>query len=177
VNFVQSIIELLKSFWPLVIVQAWERGEYYVCGKHWRSVGAGLKLIVPWFCEIYVVPIRSTPISTPRMDLTLRSGNNISFSSTAVVRVTDAKKAVNDIDDYKESTQEIIAATLADRHVRVKEERLDPENRAGLLRDLRGWVNEETGVFGVEAESVRFTTFVQGARTYRLLADQGAAPW
>lgn len=176
-NFVQSIIELLKSFWPLVIVQEWERGEYYVCGIHWKSVAKGCYPIIPWFCSIVSVPIKPSILSTPRMDLTLKSGANISFAATATVRVFDSSKALNEIDNYQESTQEVLAATLADRLVRVKEERLDAENRAGLLRDLREWINAETSAFGVETQNVRFTTFVQNARQLRLLQDTGAAAW
>jgi hypothetical protein len=105
------------------------------------------------------------------MDLTLKSGANISFVAAAVIQVTDTRAAIVEIDDYKESTLEILSAVLADRIVRVKEDRLDAENRASLLRDLRGWVNDETSLFGVECKSVRFTTFVQGARTFRILAE------
>jgi regulator of protease activity HflC (stomatin/prohibitin superfamily) len=171
VNFVQSLIELLKSFWPLVIVQAWERGEYFICGRRWRSVGPGLKGILPWFSDVITVSVQPVPITTGRMDLTLKSGANISFVAAAVIQVTDTRAAIVEIDDYKESTLEILSAVLADRIVRVKEDRLDAENRASLLRDLRGWVNDETSLFGVECKSVRFTTFVQGARTFRILAE------
>lgn len=170
-NFVQSLIELLKSFWPFAIIQQWERGEYFICGRRWRTVGPGLKAFVPWFMDVISVDTQPTPISTPRMDLTLKSGGNISFVATAVIQVTDSRAAIIEIDDYKESTHEILAAVLADRMVRVKEDRLDAENRASLLRDLRGWVNDETSLFGVECKSVRFTTFVQNARTYRILTE------
>lgn len=177
-NFVQSIIELLKSFWPFVTVQDWESGQYYVLGKWWKSFGSGrLLFIVPWFCEVYKVEIKPTVISTPRMDLTLKSGANISFAATAIVRVVNPKIALNEIDNYKESTQEVLSAVLADRLVRVVEHRLDADNRASLLRDLRGWVHEETSAFGVETESVRFTTFVQNAKQLRLLQDNGVAAW
>lgn len=176
-NFVQSIIELLKSFWPFHKVQEWERGEYYVCGIHWKSVAKGVYPIVPWFCEIINVPVKPSVISTPRMDLTLKSGANISFAATAVVQVSDSSKAINEIDNYQESTQEVLAATLADRLVRVKEERLDAENRASLLRDLRDWVNDETSIFGVDTKSVRFTTFVQNAKQLRLLQDGATQAW
>lgn len=175
-NFVQSIIELLKSFWPLAKVEAWERGEYFICGWWWRSVGPGIKVIIPWFSDVFTVPIQPTPIATPRMDITLRSGSNISFVAAAVIQVTDTRKAIVEIDDYKESTHEILAAVLADRLARVKEDRLDAENRAALLRDLRDWVNAETSAFGVECRSVRFTTFVQGSKTFRLLTDAATAP-
>jgi regulator of protease activity HflC (stomatin/prohibitin superfamily) len=176
-NFVQSLIELLKSFWPLAIIQSWERGEYYVCGHRWKTVGPGLKAFVPWFSEVISVDTQPTPISTPRMDLTLKSGGNISFVATAVIQVSNPELAIAAIDDYKQSTHEILAAVLADRLVRVKEDRLDAENRASLLRDLTKWVSEETLLFGVGCNSVRFTTFVQGARTYRILTETPPPQW
>jgi regulator of protease activity HflC (stomatin/prohibitin superfamily) len=176
-NFVQSIIDLLKSFWPLEIVQEWERGEYYVLGRHWKSFGPGMLWVVPWFCRVINVQVKPSVISTPRMDLTLKSGGNITFAATSVVQVVNSSVALNEIDNYRESTQEVLSAVLSDRLVRVKEDRLESESRASLLRDLTKWVSEETSLFGVECKSVRFTTFVQGPRTFRLLTDSATPPW
>lgn len=176
-NFVQSIIELLKSFWPFAIVKEWESGEYYVLGKHWKTFTPGLLFVPPWFCEVYVVSVKPSPISTPRMDLTLKSGAQLSFTATAVMQVEHAANALNEIDDYRESTQEILGAVLADRLSRIAEDKLDAENRASLLRDLRDRVDAETSVFGVRARSVRFTTFVVNPKQIRLLQDGAVQAW
>lgn len=168
-DFLHTILGFIEYLWPFRIVHQWEQGGYYVFGRMWKVVGPGCYVVVPfftWLSEVSIVPYM---VSTPRLDVTLLDGKNLSFYASAWAQVVDYNLAHNTVEDYALTTRELVEAVIADRLARVKPSRLEPENRADLLRDLTDWCNKETSEFGIQITKVRFSTFILNARTYRLV--------
>lgn len=162
----------VQFIWPFRIVEEWERAGYYVCGRWWKEMGPGLKVVVPWFCTVRTVATVDAIVGTGRQDITLADGRTLSFAATAKAKVVDVNLALNSVDDYHETMQELLASVLADKIAQVDADRLSPEKRGRLFSDLRRWVSEEAGVYGIEISNVRFTSFVLNPKTLRLLIDQ-----
>ncbi|UOF81165.1 prohibitin-like protein [Caudoviricetes sp.] len=131
-------------------------------------------LVIPFFCDVKTVITAEVIIGTGRQDLTVADGTMVSYAATAKIRVCDVKKALLAVDEYKETTQELLSSIIAERLVSVKPDRLSPANRAGLLRDLRKWVEEEALEYGIEVRRVRFNSFISKIRAVRLLIDQSS---
>jgi regulator of protease activity HflC (stomatin/prohibitin superfamily) len=177
-DFLRTILESIQFLWPFRLVEQWERGGYYVCGRWWREVGPGLKFVVPWFTHVETVSIVPAMVGTGRQDITLSDGSTLSFSAMATVRVTDVNLAINSVDQYRETVQELVGALLAEKLAEVDAERLSPGKRNRLFSDLLRWLQAEAAVFGVEISKVRFTSFVLNVPTYRLLTEGGSiASW
>lgn len=176
-DFLRIILDSIQFLWPLHRVEPWERGLYVVCGRWTWEVGPGIYPVLPWFSEVKTTSTALALVSTPRQDITLTDGKTLSFSATANVRVVQATKAFIEVDDHHSTTQETIAAVLAEKLAEVAAERVTADKRGRLLSDLRKWVNQETTLFGVEVEALRFTTFVVNVKTIRLLQESGVAPW
>lgn len=170
-EFLRLVLDAIQFIWPLRIVQEWERGGYYVRGRWWREVGPGMYAVLPWFTEVRCISVVPAIVSTGRQDITLSDGTLLSFTASATVRVANLNLAVNSVDNYTETTQELVAAVLAEKLAEVDAGRIAPEKRGRLLADLRRWVATEAGTFGVEVTQLRFTTFVTNVRTFRLLQD------
>lgn len=175
-EFVRLLIEIVSLLFPLRMVRAWERGGYMMCGRWRREVGPGVYLVVPWFFDVHEVSVATAYCGTGRQDITLSDGSTLSFTAIAKARVDRVKDAVLNVDDFRTSTQEVLAGVLADRLAEVDASRLSPEKRKRLCTDLKRWVGEETEKFGVVVEDVWFTSFVQSVKLHRLLVDQSAAP-
>jgi regulator of protease activity HflC (stomatin/prohibitin superfamily) len=173
-ELVRLIIDCIAYVWPFRKISEWEQGCYYVCGRYWKTLGRGVYPVVPWFFDVIEVSMVPAIIGTGRQDLTLKDGRTLSFSATAWARVTDAAKATNGVDDYRETTQELLTSVLADKLVTVDVERLETEKRGRLLSDLQSWAAKEAEPFGIDISKVRFTSFILGARTYRVVTDQSA---
>ncbi len=172
------LLDSIAYLWPLRICQPWERGVYTMCGRWTCEVGPGVYPILPWFFELHPVSTVPAIMGTPRQDITLTDGSTLTFSATAEVRVTSASLAVLSVDDYHETTQELIGSVLAEKLAAVDAARLSPDGRGRLLPDLKRWVNEQSLRWGVEVSHLRFTTFVLNVKTIRLLQESGAvAPW
>jgi regulator of protease activity HflC (stomatin/prohibitin superfamily) len=102
----------------------------------------------------------------------------LSFAASATVRVVDVKAALNAVDNYTETVQELLGAVLADKLAEVDADRLTPQKRGRLFADLRRWVAEEAIPYGIEVKRVRFTSFITNAKAHRLIIDtQQAVNW
>jgi regulator of protease activity HflC (stomatin/prohibitin superfamily) len=177
-DFLAKVIDILEFLWPLDRVDQWEEAGYYRFGRFVKVRGPGVYFRFWWFERHITFSVVPTIVSTPRLDITLRDGTQLSLTASATCRVVDLAQALNTIDQFQETTQEAIAAVLADKIASVDASRLLPEGRGRLLSDLTKWVNEETIEFGVESKKVRFTTFVLKPRMWRMLNDmQGAVSW
>lgn len=176
-SFLQVILDSIQYLWPFRIVKQWERGGYYVGGRFWRVVGPGIYPVIPWLCEVKEISVVPAIICSPRLDITIKDGRTLSFSVAATMRVDDYDKAVNSVDSFTETSQELLSAVSADKLASVDADRLAPEKRGRLMYDLAKWINEESQVFGVATEKVRFTSFVLNVRTYRLLQEQTPNQW
>lgn len=172
------IAQWAEFLWPFRRVQLFERALYTVCGRRQWEVGPGVYPVLPWFCEVDPVAMSKGILVTPRIDVTLQDGKLLSAQVSAVVRVVDLRKAVNNVDAFMESAQELLHAVVADKLSDVAPSRLEPEGRRRLVGDLRRWVNEQAAEFGVEFDQLRFTTFVLNPKPYRVLSDGAqVAPW
>lgn len=172
------VAQWAEFLWPFRRVQLFERALYTVCGRKQWEVGPGVYPVIPWFCEVDPVAMSKGIVATPRIDITLQDGRLLSCGVSAVVRVSDLRKAINAVDAFMESSQELLHAVVADKLADVDPKRLEPEGRRRLASDLRRWVNEEATEFGVEFDKLRFTTFVVNPRPYRVLSDGAqVAPW
>ena len=168
-DFIHAVLSSIEFLFPFRIVHQWEQGGYYIFGRFWKTVGPGCYFVVPfftWLSEVSVVPYM---VATPRLDVTLLDGKNLSFYASAWAQVVDYNLAHNTVEDFQATTKELVEAVIADRLARVKPSRMEPENRADLLRDLTEWCNNETAQFGISISKVRFSTFVLNARTYRII--------
>lgn len=175
-DLVRLVIEIVQLIWPFRVVRQWERGGYLMCGL-WRfEVGPGLYPVIPWFFDVHEVSIATAYCGTARQDITLADGTALSFAAIAKVRVVRVRDAVVNVDEFRTSTQEVLAGVLADRLANVDADRFEPEKRKRLCSDLKRWVQEETDKFGVEVEDVWFTSFVLRPRLYRFLIDQAIPP-
>lgn len=176
-DFLRLILDSIEYVWPLRRVELFERALYTVCGRWQWEVGPGVWPILPWFCAVDPVAMSKGIIGTPWVDITLQDGRLLSCKASAVVRVVGLARAVNRVDAFMESSQELLHAVVADKLADVAPERLLPEGRRRLVTDLRKWVNAEAEEFGIEFTNLRFTTFVINPRPYRLLGDGAVAPW
>lgn len=177
-DLLRIVLDSIQFLWPLHRVEPWERGLYILLGRWTREVGPGIYPIIPWFTRVANCTTVLALVSTPRQDITLTDGKMLTFAATANVKVGNVTRAYLGVDNYHQTVQETIAAVLAEKLAEVDAARVTADKRGRLLSDLRRWVNEETRVYGVEVEELRFTTFVVNARTFRLLQESGAiAPW
>lgn len=177
-DLVRLVIEIMQLLWPFRMVEQWENGALYACGRYWKTLGPGTYPVVPWFMVMRTANMVPAILGTGRQDITLKDGKVLSFAATATVKVIDVALAFNSIDNYHETTQELMASFLAEQLAEVDADRLSPEKRSRFFTTLEKKLADQTAKYGVELTNLRFTSFVLNARTYPLLMDTNAiANW
>lgn len=165
------LIQIFQFVWPFRPVEHWERGVVYLFGKYWRMVGPGRWPVVPFFMDVRAVSVVPAILATPLLTITLKDGRTLTFSAAATVYVEDPAQALNAIDDFQTTTQELLGARIAEKLAEVDAARLDTGARKRLLSDLTRWLDEETILYGVRVTTLRFTNFAVNLKSYRLLMD------
>lgn len=172
------IKELVQLLWPFEMVHQWEKGNYYIFGRYWKTVGPGVYPVVPWFFFVETVHISRGVVGTGRKDITTKDGGLLSYEATAPIWVRDANVAVNEVDELRETAQELFSSVISERLADVDADRLKPESRGRLVSDLLRWANDEAREYGLEFGRIRFTSYVRNLPTHRLLMDQNTiANW
>ncbi len=184
-NWVQSLVELLRSFWPFEEIPPWCRGVYYVWGRHWRhwparrelgwTVPCGIWFVPPFFTVLRVVSTAPGVTASPLQQITAKDGTPISFSAAMTWIIKDPVAALHNVEKVLETGQELLSAVCAEKLAEVDPRRLDGAERGRLIASMKKWVNGELGKFGCEAIDIRFTNFIvgdKGVHTVRLLQDR-----
>jgi len=176
-NWFQTIIEVARYLWPFRIVHQWERGVVYVCGRCIGTVPPFVYPIIPFFTDVKATSVVPGVISTPLLTVTTRDNKStITFSAAATVRISDASRAWNKIDNVSETMRELLAAVTAEKLAEVDPARLDGDKRKRLIADMVMWLNRELEPFGLEVLAVRFTNFAVNMKAFRLMTDTALLP-
>jgi regulator of protease activity HflC (stomatin/prohibitin superfamily) len=173
-ELLQLILHVVQYLWPFRIVEQWEHGVYYACGRYWRTVGPGVWPVVPYFMEVRAVSVAPAIHGTPLQTVTLRNKLVLTYSATITVQVEDAAKALNEVDQWHETVIEMASGTLAERLAEADPDRFDPDRkkRQRLMEELRAELDGEAVKWGVRVLKLRFGNFALGVRTHRLLIER-----
>jgi regulator of protease activity HflC (stomatin/prohibitin superfamily) len=167
------IVDVIEFIWPFRIVEEWEAGAYYMCGKYVGRTPKWLRPVpvVPWFFDVRTVDMVPDVFSTEEQTIEVMGGGTLTFTASVRLRVVDPGLALNNVVDHEENAVEDVAAILADTLASMDEERLDGEKRRSLLRKCQIDVNRELEAYGMTVEKIRFTNFIRNIRAYRLISS------
>lgn len=175
-DLVSAVVQIIGFLWPFRIVEQWERGLYTFCGRiAGKELAPGLYPVVPWFCDVKEIPMSWDYVESGRLDLTLRDGRTLSGEAVAQMRVVDLRKAWVAFHDYEVDRRKMLRAVVSELLQEADPERFEPSRRGRLLgSSLLKAVQEGAAPIGCEVYAVQMTTFILGARSYRLLTDVAA---
>jgi regulator of protease activity HflC (stomatin/prohibitin superfamily) len=165
----ELVKESITYLWPFKIVMAWERGAYYVCGRFWKVMQPGLKIVPPFFTELQIEGAVPTVFGTPLQTITTRDGGTLTFSAAITLELEDIGKAYNRVLNWDETALELASGILAEKLAEVDASRLDPEKRGRLIAACVTELQKELGPYGIKVVTLRFNNFVRNMRVYRLL--------
>lgn len=168
------LLDLLQPLWPLRIVWEWQRGLYFVGGRCVGVVGPGLKVVVPYLCDVRPVSVVPEIHQTPLQTVTLRDGSALTYSASLTVVVNDPRAAYTRIGHYAETVVELAARVLSEGLADADPKRFDPARgkRDKLLDELREEINQACGAYGLAITALGLNNFARGVRTVRLLLDR-----
>jgi hypothetical protein len=173
-DLLRLLVDLFNAVWPFRVVNQWQKGAYYVCGRYCGWVGPGCYPFVPFFSDVVVVLAKPAIWPIPLLNVSLRDGRVLAYSAMVTLQIEDMNLAMNEVAEWTESCVERVSGVLSQGLADAKPERFDPARgkRDNLIEELREAADRETREWGVRVISISFPNFVLNVRTHRVLMDR-----
>lgn len=158
----------------LKVVNQYERGIILTLGRYTNLKDPGLRFVWPIIQRMIRVDIRVKAVEVPDQEAITK--DNISARINAVIyyRVSDAEKAVMQVENFYVAVSNLAQTTM--RNV-VGEVSLDDllAERATIAEKIRQIIDEQTGAWGIEVQTVALRDIALPDEMKRVIAKQAEA--
>lgn len=175
----------MPIFIPVVIVIAiliasirqinqYERGIRFTLGKFSSMMEPGWRLVIPIFQSYQKVDIRTKAVDVPDQNAITRDNVSVRVNAVIYYRVSDASKAVLEVEDFKYAISQYAQTTM--RNI-VGEATLDEllANRDKIADRIREIVDKETDAWGLKVQNVELKDVSLPAEMERTIGKQAEA--
>src|SRR6058998_1553167 len=158
----------------LRVLREYERGVYFFLGRLWGAKGPGLIFLPPLFARMQKVSLRVVAMDIPPQDVITRDNISIKVNAVLYMKVRDAVRAVNEVENYLYATSQLAQTTL--RSV-LGETELDEVlmNREKINAILKTIIDKRTEDWGVEVSAVEVKDVDLPPEMKRAIARQAEA--
>src|SRR5437899_8611072 len=158
----------------LRVLREYERGVYFFLGRLWGAKGPGLIFLPPLFARMQKVSLRVVAMDIPPQDVITRDNISIKVNAVLYMKVRDAVRAVNEVENYLYATSQLAQTAL--RSV-LGETELDEllMNREKINAILKNIIDKRTEDWGVEVSAVEVKDVDLPPEMKRAIARQAEA--
>lgn len=113
-----ALIELFKQFFEELrfwqLVSPWESSIRVRFGKYTKQCSPGIHFKIPVFDEYHSFNVVPRVVNLPHQSLKTADGKNLALSGALAYYVSDAEKALVEVDDFETSLVNLAMGLLAD---------------------------------------------------------------
>ena len=166
------VVVLFLSF--LRQVNQYERGVMLTMGRFTGVVEPGWRIVIPIFQRLIKVDIRTKAVDVPDQKVITRDNVSASINAVIYYRVSDAAKAVLEVEDFRYAVSQLAQTTM--RNI-VGSGELDEvlAERDKLSQRIRDIIDVETDKWGISVENVELKDFFLPEDMERTIAKQAEA--
>ena len=156
------------------VLREYERAVVFMLGRFQSVKGPGLILIIPGIQQMVRVGLRTHVFDVPSQDVISRDNVSVKVNAVLYFRVVDAQKAIIQVENYFEATNQLAQTTL--RSVLGQHE-LDEmlASRDKLNRDIQQILDEQTDTWGIKVTNVELKHVDLNENMVRAMARQAEA--
>ncbi|MBI3938836.1 MAG: slipin family protein [Betaproteobacteria bacterium] len=161
-------------FASLRVLREYERGVVFMLGRFWKVKGPGLIVIIPGIQQMVRIDLRILVLDVPPQDVVSRDNVSVKVNAVLYFRVIDPQKAVIQVANYLEATNQLAQTTL--RAVLGKHE-LDEmlAERDKLNLDIQKILDTQTDAWGIKVSAVEIKHVDIDETMVRAIARQAEA--
>lgn len=165
------IVILLYTF---RVLREYERGVIFFLGRFQTVKGPGLIIVVPIIQQMVKVDLRTLVYDVPSQDVISRDNVSVKVNAVIYFRVVDPQKAIINVEDYFEATNQLAQTTL--RSILGQHE-LDEmlSSRDRLNRGIQTILDEQTDAWGIKVITVEIKHVDLNESMVRAIAKQAEA--
>lgn len=155
-------------------VKQYERGVVLTMGRYSHLRGPGWSVIIPVFQKMIKVDLRVKAVDVPDQKVITRDNVSASINAVIYYRVSDAVKAVLEVEDFRFAVSQLAQTTM--RNI-VGSAELDEvlSERDKLSDQIRQIVERETDAWGITIDNVELKDFFLPEDMERTIAKQAEA--
>jgi regulator of protease activity HflC (stomatin/prohibitin superfamily) len=177
----------MELFWPIILIsilalvfytfrilREYERGVIFFLGRFQKVKGPGLIIVFPGIQQMVRVDLRTMVYDVPTQDVISRDNVSVKVSAVIYFRVTDAERAIIQVEDFFEATSQLAQTTL--RSILGQHE-LDEmlAQRDKLNQGIQVLLDEQTESWGIKVINVEIKHIDIDESMIRAIAKQAEA--
>ena len=156
------------------VASQWERGVVLRLGKYNRLCGPGVVYVVPFIESVRFVELRLTTLNIPSQRVITRDNVPASVDGVLFFLVSDPKKAVLDIQNYRFAVSQYSQATLRDVIGGMSLDELLSE-REQIQQRIVEIVEERIQSWGLHIDMIRLQDIEMPEDLKRIMSRQATA--
>ncbi|WP_332897544.1 SPFH domain-containing protein [Haladaptatus sp. CMSO5] len=158
----------------VVIVQAYEKQALTIFGEFRELLGPGIRFVPPFVSQTYAFDMRTQTMDVPSQEAITRDNSPVVANAVIYLRVTDAKRAFLEVDDYMRATSNLAQTTL--RAVLGDMALDDTLSRRREINDrIRRELEGPTDAWGVRVEAVEVQAITPSQDVVAAMEEQTSA--
>src|SRR6266511_2513131 len=106
------VVAVILIFSALRVMREYERAVVFMLGRFWKVKGPGLILVIPIIQQAVRVDLRTIVLDVPAQDVVSRDNVSVKVSAVVYFRVVDAQKAIIQVANFFEATNQFAQTTL-----------------------------------------------------------------
>jgi regulator of protease activity HflC (stomatin/prohibitin superfamily) len=135
------------------VVREYERGVIFRLGRLIGAKGPGIFFLIPIVDKMVKISLRVITMDIPPQEVITKDNVTTSVNAVLFFRVVDPNKAVNEVEDFLQATNQIAQTTLRSVLGQVELDELLAE-REKLNKQLQVIIDEHTDPWGIKVRAV-----------------------
>ncbi|MEX2488914.1 MAG: slipin family protein [Pseudomonadales bacterium] len=169
-----GVLIVILALYTFRILREYERGVIFFLGRFQAVKGPGLIIVIPGIQVMVKVDLRTMVYDVPQQDVISRDNVSVSVSAVIYFRVIDAQKAIINVEDYYEATNQLAQTTL--RSILGQHELDDMlAQRDKLNEGIQKLLDEQTEAWGIKVANVEIKHVDIDDTMIRAIAKQAEA--
>ena len=156
------------------VIFEYKRALKFRFGKYIKTLGPGIKWIIPFVETIQVVDIRVITINIDSQEVMTEDNVPCSIDGVVFFKINDPEKAVLEVEEFKFAILQLAQAALRDVCGKVE---LDTilSKREEMGKNIKEIVEKETVEWGIEIIDVKIKDIQLPENMRRMMANQAEA--
>lgn len=186
-NFLATLLEWLKDWWPFYKVAPWEEAVRFTYVPRYYSgffksverparvvqtdLKPGLHRRIPWLEEVKPSSVVEDTFEGMIQNITTKDGASVAFKVSIVYEIFNVKKATVEVHDYENSMHSLTMIHMA-RSARNRTWQELHTNQDDIERDMKKALHDESKRWGTRIKDVGITTLVKSHQVNRFQTNQ-----
>jgi regulator of protease activity HflC (stomatin/prohibitin superfamily) len=168
------VLGLLFLFASVKVAREYERGVVFRLGRLIGIKGPGVFILIPFVDKAVKVDLRTITLNVPPQEVITKDNVTVKVNAVAYFRVTDAARAIVQVENYLVATSQISQTTLRSVLGQVDLDQLLSE-RDQINERLQAIIDEQTHPWGVKVSVVEVKDVELPSTMQRAIARQAEA--